>query len=247
MAKDTKSTEITTGATGVDTKDTSTLTLGAIDEFPGKRGSAFKLITDSQAQRQNLVNNAILFHWTTTSAYMLTVSLAIGTYYNYYRDLGVLILALGGLSIAFLSLVARLSEDQVTQAEAMQFEDYMGSDTTSKDFKTAVYVYNDLVVAIISATVDEDSGDWKIKGWSVLRRYRHTGLGIDTMDWLINSIKESGAKKFKVGVTTISVEVPAKKLLAKKGFKLVKSTPLPGIRGSIYGLTNDEWVLEIGA
>lgn len=227
----------------------STLSLSLLSDFPEKKGHAFKLITDAQAQRQNLFNNALLFHWITTSSYALVVSLAITAYYTKYRDMGVLVLALAGISISFLSLVSRFSEDQVKLAEAMQFDDYIGTESDIKKnlFKSAAYVYNNAVVAVITASVDKQ-GDWTILGWSVLRKYRRTGLGVDTLEWLIQSISKKNEKKSKVTrikTSTISVDVPAEALLAKKGFKKVKTAPIKGLRGSLFGLTENDWVLEL--
>lgn len=221
----------------------STLELTPLDKVPQHTVAAFKLITDAQAQRANLVNNQIIYSPLTISAFVLIISILFSVYYK-YRDAGVLVLSLAGVGIAFLSLIGRMSESELKKAESMKIEDYVeaseGADSKKSPFKTAVYVYNSTVVGVISAKQDSKTGDWRITGWSTLRRYRNTGMGTDLIDWFLAN---KGAKG-KVTVVTESVELPAKHLLVKKGFKRVNSEKIPGIAGRLFGVTENEWTLE---
>lgn len=224
-------------------KPKSTLDMTPLDKVPQHTVAAFKLITDAQAQRANLVNNKIIYSPLTISAFVLIISILVSVYLK-YRDAGVLVLALAGVGIAFLSLIGRLSEFELKKAESMQIEDYVeaseGTESKKSPFKTAVYVYNSTVVGVISAKQDIKTGDWRITGWATLRRYRNTGLGTDLIDWFLANKGTKG----KVSVSAESVELPAEHILAKKGFKQVKTEKLPGIAGLVFGLTENEWTLE---
>lgn len=214
----------------------STLEMAELTTLSEKRKTqAFKLITDSQAQRQNLENNHMLYHFYTISAYIATVSLTV---YFCKKDLGLLVMYISGVTIAFLSLVGRLSENEISKAESMVIEDFY-----PKGGKSVGYVYKDMVVAAIFAVPGENDKEWIIKGWSTLRRYRNTGLGKDMLEWLFKQAKSAGVSK--IYIQTKSVEKEAEHLLLANKFHLEKSTPLPGLQGSLFNLEEHDWVLEL--
>lgn len=161
--------------------ESSTLRLiPAKDLTPAEGVQAFKLITDAQAQVQNLFNNHVLFHPLTIGSYVLVLA-AVARWF--WPDYGRLLIATCGISIAWLSLVGRLNEREVGAAEAMQIEDYFEqpassskdekkikkkpdskADNKKKDdndedtvaggkFYSFAYVYNSLVVGTITARV----------------------------------------------------------------------------------------------
>lgn len=206
---------------------------------------AFKLVTDSQAQRQNLVNNKILFSTLTVSAFVATLSAAFTFYFQYYRDAGVLVLALAGICIAFLSLAGRISEPELKKAEALKVEDVIGLPAEQgKKFKNSVFVYrSNIVVGVITAVQEGKStktpSNLHITGWSTLRRYRGTGLGTDLLNWLLKNHKWT-----TVTVTTHSTETAANHILTKHGFKVVKARPDAGVRGKYFGLSEYDWELS---
>ncbi|KAF5102035.1 hypothetical protein D0Z03_000491 [Geotrichum reessii] len=201
--------------------ESSTLRLiPAKDLTPAEEVQAFKLITDAQAQVQNLFNNHVLFHPLTIGSYVLVLAVVA---HWFWPDYGRLLISTCGISIAWLSLVGRLNEREVSAAESMQVEDYFeqpaSSSSNSKDekkikkkndnkadkktddentaaggkFYSFAYVYNSLVVGTITARVfqsDSAAPEIKILGWSTLKRYRNTGLGCDLLTLLIKTVKE---------------------------------------------------------
>lgn len=217
----------------------SKLELTPLAAQPAKvQTAAFKLITDSQAQRQNLINNSMLFSMPTISAYVATLAAVVAAYFRYYRDTGMLVLAFGGVTIAFLSLVARTTEIEVKKAEKIKYEDVLGPRS-----KAAVYVYNDTAVGVVAAVQEEQQkrtgGTLRITGWSTLRRYRNTGMGSDLLEWLLKENKWA-----KITVSTHSSEKAAEHILKKNGFKVVNTRLDAGVRGNIFGQAEYDWELE---
>jgi RimJ/RimL family protein N-acetyltransferase len=255
---------------------------------PSEHIQAFKLIADAQAQVQNLLNNQVLFHPITIATYIAAVATACRYFWG---DYGRLLLAVCGVSIAWLSMTGRLNETEVAKAEHMEIEDYFDNEMLAKaldkvksdedskkskithnkkvakkdkatdeeatggKFYSFAYVYNNLVVAIITARVQpssDASGKHEIKllGWSTLKRYRNTGLGGDLLALMLKTIKEEEeaskeAPSVVVTVETISGHAPAEKLLRRAGFELTRATKLSGLRGIIYGIERREWALTI--
>ena len=146
---------------------------------------------------QNLLNNQVLFHPITVATYLAAVAAAS---HHFWGDYGRLLVALSGISIAWLSMVGRLNEAEVSKAEHMEIEEYFdkevlttalgkskssGSEEDAKKgkknqdkkvvvtaadapggkFYTFAYVYDKLVVSIISARVQpsSDAGKREVK------------------------------------------------------------------------------------
>ena len=259
----------------------------ASDLTPSEHIQGFKLISDAQAQMQNLLNNQVLFHPITVATYLAAVAAAS---HHFWGDYGRLLVALSGISIAWLSMVGRLNEAEVSKAEHMEIEEYFdkevlttalgkskssgsseedakkskknqdkkvvvtAADAPGGKFYTFAYVYDKLVVSIISARVQpsSDAGKREVKllGWSTLKRYRNTGLGGDLLTLVLKTIREEAAPKdasetVVVTAETVSGHAAAEKLLRNAGFVLMRMTKLPGLRGSLYGIERREWALAI--
>ncbi|KAK7206111.1 hypothetical protein BZA70DRAFT_275706 [Myxozyma melibiosi] len=89
---------------------------------------------------------------------------------------------------------------------------------------------------------DKDARHAIITSWTVVRRYRHVGLGSDLIGQALEVAKKDGIESLLI--QCLSLEKEAAKSLRRNGFELVSSAKLPGGLGRL-GIRTDTYAIDV--
>lgn len=123
------------------------LEMHSLATLPASRQTeAFKLATDAQAQRRNLSNNVVYRSPLFLSTFVLLVSFVVyqlrlrAVRNGLVMEWGTLMLSVSGIAMALFSVVSRYTENIITKAEQMDYDEVFGPDVEvyAMTYKVAV-------------------------------------------------------------------------------------------------------------
>lgn len=222
--------------------------------------SCFKLVTDALAQRRNRANRRVIFHYYTLGA-LLSLYVLVRVFNDPVEDFGKFLVFMCAVTIATLSLASRTTDKLIRDAESSVVSDVLVPQSDTK-----AYLFNGTVVGVcllaLSDEIDkENENDYYkfpiedqavyITAWTVMRKYRRTGLGMDLLFWAVNTARDVTSKKVKphanrIIIETISAENEAENLLMAAGFELNNSRKIEGWMGKC-GMEYRQWILHMDA
>ncbi|KAI5848277.1 hypothetical protein BZA05DRAFT_403546 [Tricharina praecox] len=150
-----------------------------------ERAAALHLITDSIAQQRQTLSRSIL----SSPVFLLpSLSLLSLVFYLNRTNIPTAVILLSGVCIAILSAIRMEGAQYLEEAERMGREGIEVLNEEEEGTKTVVATWGEKVVGVAVVRQGE------LWAWTVLLRYRRSGLGRDLLARVVKEAGEEGVK-----------------------------------------------------